>query len=184
MYEYNPGLGITLRAGHAGISTFEEESRLDRHSDAFKELYVGGGPTQRRATGRSCEELPGGKLYRQGDWKDSERYDQAGCTKLGAQRTREGIRFGEGTGPLPFVPHGRIENTWCCDPARVEDVFEEWTLSPGYKSRVNIIKVMVGGMILGVGYFAWKNYKERVQTGEDVDFLPEGGLRKGVTYGV
>jgi len=181
---YEAALGTSFRIGHAGISTFARESRLDRHSDAFKELYVSGGPTRRRATGRSCDAIPGGKLYRQGDWKDSERYDQAGCTNLGARRTREGIRIGEGTGPLPFAPYSRIDDTWCCDPAQVEDVFEAWTLSPGYKSRTNIIKVMVGGMILGVGYFAWKNYKERVQAGEEVDFLPEGPTRKRVTYGV
>lgn len=182
-YEYNSGLGITLRAGHAGISTFEQESRLDRHSDAFKELYTSGGPTRRRATGRSCDSLPGGKLYRQGDWTDAERYDQANCVKLGAQSTRQGIIFGRGTGPLPLAPYNRIDDTWCCDPAQVEDVFEAWTLSEGYKSRTNIIKVIVGGMILGVGYLAWKNYKQRVRAGEDVDFLPEGESRKGITYG-
>jgi len=171
MYEYVKAFGA--------IPLNFDESTLDRNSRAYQELYTGS-PSERRATGRSCgpsREVPvRGTRFISNDWTDGDRYRQAGCIDMGAARHTTGIRFssdGSRVGPT-----STYTDSWCCpSQSRVEEVFREWTESPGYASRRRIVMVIIIGFV-GLGFWAaWNHYKKRVQAGEDVDFLTKGESR-------
>jgi len=153
-YEYTPAMG-----------------ELDRNSMAYRELYGRTGNVRssiRRASGRSCPNVEGGKQYVQKDWHDRELYTQAGCVHIGPQTTRSGIVISEHQTPALMTTY---QDIWCCNRDSVEQVFTEWTQSPEYEGRQKAVGVILGAFVLGTGYLVWRGYKKRVEAGEDLDFI-------------
>ena len=137
-----------------------------RSSPAYNELdrRAGSGTgALRRWSGRACDLLPGGMLFWQMGAGDRGRYEQAGCSPLGAQASRQSLVVG---GALVGQAVGTtFSEAWCCQPQQVVDVFEQWVASPEYQKNRMYGLCFAGALVLGVGYLLLNRKKLGLKMG-------------------
>jgi len=142
------------------------QSRAPESSPAANELNrrsSGRSGGYRRWSGRSCDLVPEGMIFWQMDRGDRQRYEQAGCTYMGAQSARRTLTVG---GPRAGSPIGSVwTDAWCCQPQQVLPVFEEWVASDEYKRRRYYGLAFAGLLIFGTAYLILNRKKLGVTMG-------------------
>jgi hypothetical protein len=114
-----------------------------------------------RWSGRPCDLVPDGMLFYQMDRGDRQRYEQAGCTYMGAQSARRTLTVGGSQAGSPI--RSVFTDTWCCQPQQVLPVFEEWVASDEYKRRRYYGLAFAGLLIFGTAYLILNRKKLGVQ---------------------